>query len=269
MTKKKKITTIIVSSLSVLLIASTIGLLVSGYKYGIPPFGALKDERLKKLEGNGEAYSLEEVKELPSSPIKGDKVAYLGSSVTYGASSLGTSFVEYISKRNNNPYIKEAVSGTTLADINDSSYVKRLTNIDKKKEIDIFVCQLSTNDASKKIELGDISSTDTKTTCGAINYIIDYVHKTWGSLLLFYTNSYYENSYYKQSVYALNEIAKKKYISVIDLYSDEEFNNISEKKRSLYMEDNIHPTKAGYLKWWTPKMEKGIYDFVERSKEAF
>ena len=82
---KKKIIIIGTSSLCVLLIAVTIGLLVSGAKYGIPPFGFLRDERLKKLEGNDEKYSLKNVDELDNSPLEGMNVAYLGSSVTYGA----------------------------------------------------------------------------------------------------------------------------------------------------------------------------------------
>ena len=31
------------------------------------------------------------------------------------------------------------------------------------------------------------------------------------------------------------------------------------KYYALYMADPIHPTKAGYLKWWTPKIEEGLY----------
>lgn len=29
------------------------------------------------------------------------------------------------------------------------------------------------------------------------------------------------------------------------------------------MADKIHPTKAGYLEWWTPKMEQYIYDYIK------
>lgn len=29
------------------------------------------------------------------------------------------------------------------------------------------------------------------------------------------------------------------------------------------MADKIHPTKAGYLEWWTPKMEQYIYKYIE------
>jgi hypothetical protein len=28
------------------------------------------------------------------------------------------------------------------------------------------------------------------------------------------------------------------------------------------MADTIHPTKAGDLEWWTPKMEEYLYEFV-------
>ena len=30
------------------------------------------------------------------------------------------------------------------------------------------------------------------------------------------------------------------------------------------MADNIHPTKAGYLEWWTPKIEAYIVDYLSR-----
>ena len=30
----------------------------------------------------------------------------------------------------------------------------------------------------------------------------------------------------------------------------------------LYMFDGIHPTQAGYLNWWTPKMEAYLYDYL-------
>ena len=65
---------------------------------------------------------------------------------------------------------------------------------------------------------------------------------------------------------ALDEIQQKHGIGVIDFYRDADFNNITEEERSLYMADPIHPTKAGYLKWWTPKMEAYLYDFVGKSR---
>ena len=46
------------------------------------------------------------------------------------------------------------------------------------------------------------------------------------------------------------------------MYSDQSFNKISNEERKLYMEDNIHPTKAGYLKGWTPYIEKEINKYL-------
>lgn len=51
-------------------------------------------------------------------------------------------------------------------------------------------------------------------------------------------------------------------VGIIDLFTDTGFNDITEEQRSLYMADKIHPTKAGYLEWWTPKMEQELYKWV-------
>ena len=63
-------------------------------------------------------------------------------------------------------------------------------------------------------------------------------------------------------VEALQALQTEREFFLIDLYSDEAFNAISEDERALYMEDNIHPTRAGYLLWWTPRMEQDLYEFV-------
>lgn len=216
------------------------------------------------MEGNNDKYSIKNVEELSQSPIKGINVLFLGSSVTYGASSLRESFVEFIAKRNNITYTKEAVSGTTLVTTGKggNSYITRLKNIDKTNKYDLFICQLSTNDASQNKPLGEITDTGTETICGAINTIIDYVRETWNCPIMFYTNAYYESENYADMVSDLKRIAEIKQIGVIDLYTDNAFNDISNEDRSLYMADKIHPTKAGYLMWWTPKMEKYIYEYV-------
>ncbi len=195
-----------------------------------------------------------------NSPLKGRRILYLGSSVTYGSASQGVSFAEYIAARNGTEYVKEAVSGTTLAD-GKASYIERLRKLDKESKFDLFICQLSTNDATQRKPLGSPSLTDkpdTATVCGAIEYIITYVREAWGCPVIFYTNSYYDNENYSDMVDALHKISELYGIGVIDLYRDEEFNNISQEQRDIYMADAIHPTKAGYLEWWTPKMEEHI-----------
>lgn len=60
--------------------------------------------------------------------LKGKTILFLGSSVTYGAAAGGVSFVELMAEQCGINYIKKAVSGTTLADIDNSSYVTRLKN---------------------------------------------------------------------------------------------------------------------------------------------
>lgn len=259
---------VILSVLAAVLLAAVLaGLLVAGSLWGIPPFGGLMEKRLSRLTGNGEEYAAEHVLPLDGSPLKGKRIAFLGSSVTYGASSLGTSFVEYLAARNGFTYHKEAVSGTTLVDNGENSYPARMKRMDCAEEFDLFVVQLSTNDATKREPLGEIAGRnagnyDTSTVCGAIEYIITYVREAWGCPVVFYTNAYYESENYAAMVAALGQIEAEYGIGVIDLYTDEAFNAITDEQRSLYMADGIHPTKAGYLLWWTPEMEEYLYAFV-------
>ena len=60
----------------------------------------------------------------------------------------------------------------------------------------------------------------------------------------------------------LLKLQEKYEIGVIDLWNDAEMNQVSEEDYKLYMFDGIHPTQAGYLNWWTPKMEAYLYDYL-------
>ena len=180
-------------------------------------------------------------------------------------------FVDYISYRNGCEYVKEAVSGTTLVDNGKTSYIQRMkNNIGTDEKFDAFVCQLSTNDASKEMPMGEISSSenledfDTQTITGAMEYIIVYAKQTWNCPVIFYTGTKYDSKQYQQMVDVLFELQDKYGIGVIDLWNDEEMNDVSEKEYEVYMADPVHPTQAGYLEWWTPKMEEYLYQFLER-----
>ncbi len=220
--------------------------------------------------GNDSQFDVENVEPLENSPLDGKKVIYLGSSVTDGMQSGHVSFVEYIAKRDNVDYIKEAVSGTTLADQSDNSYVDRIQTVDPNYDADMVVVQLSTNDATKDMPLGEISdskdidSFDTSTTTGAIEFIIAYSQQTWDVPVMFYTGTYFDNEAYDQLVDRMHEIADKWGIGVIDMYNDEELNDITDEQREVYMNDGIiHPTKQGYLEWWTPVIEAGMAEYME------
>lgn len=60
----------------------------------------------------------------------------------------------------------------------------------------------------------------------------------------------------------LYQIKDKWNIEVIDMWNDTNFNNISEEQRALYMADKIHPTKAGYLEWWTPVFNEKLSEVI-------
>ena len=134
--------------------------------------------------GNLPKYDPDKVEALPQAKLRNKRIIFLGSSVTYGSAANGISFVEYLQKRDGIVPRKEAVSGTTLVEytvMGRASYVERLRFIDKNFPADAFVCQLSTNDATMKKDLGEVSASfvkesfNTKTVAGAIEYIIAYV----------------------------------------------------------------------------------------------
>ena len=221
--------------------------------------------------------------------LNGKKFYYLGSSVTLGKDSGNEAIPEYLSAIDGISYQKEAVSGTTLrGNTRDDSYVARLINskkFNKEEKIDAFFIQLSTNDASKKEDTNfgsvlkekttDMSKFDISTTMGAIEYIVNYVELIRNTKIFIYTNAYFDDVGKKSVSYAsgkkystlvkLTSKLEEKYesiedfdVTLIDLFNDEAFNNISNDDYELYMFDAIHPTKAGYLKWWTPFVEDAL-----------
>lgn len=186
-------------------------------------------------------------------------IIFLGSSVTYGAAAGGISFVDLLEQKKEGYHcIKEAVSGTTLVDDEEHSYISRMKRLSVEKKADLFVCQLSTNDATQGKPFGKVSDQwerelfDTHTIAGAMEYIISYAKDTFGCPVLFYTNPRYDSSSYQKMVDLLYEVKDKWGIEVIDLWNDTAFGQISAEEYREYMEDEIHPTLAGYEKWWLP-----------------
>ena len=228
--------------------------------------------------------------------LTGKTFYWLGSSVTLGMESGEVAVADYIAARNGAAWVKEAVSGTTLIDEpykklfkSYDSYITRLKTtevFDRSKKIDAFFCQISTNDAKDEFKdkrgvVTDRATTDkdkfdTKTTLGAMEYVAAYVRETWNCPVYFFSNARFDDtglrknkdpkgSEYAQLVKAAHEIADKWNavggdVRVIDLFNDEEFNNISDEDYGFYMHDPVHPYKAGYLKWWTPAFEKILFE---------
>ena len=165
--------------------------------------------------------------------LSGKNILFLGSSVTYGSASGGVSFVEIMAEQCGFSFIKEAVSGTTLA---------RLKKLGTNISIDALVCQLSTNDATRNISLSEVED--------AIRFIVEYAKCNFNCAIAFYTNPYYESESYAKMVELVNSLAGQYGFCVLDFYSNESMTN---EEYAEYMADRIHPTLKGYREWITPK----------------
>ena len=220
----------------------------------------------------GYDYELPETEEPdPSDPLSGLDIIWVGSSVTYGAQAGGHySMVDAI--EDNHPGTvceKYAISATTLVNQSDDSYVARLKLIPKDRTPDLIVVQLSTNDATTNKPFGEIAegfeadSFDDTTIAGAIESIIAYARDTFDCPVVFYTGTYCEKENYPEMIQLLLDIQKKWDIGVIDMFDNEEMTAIyGSDQYELYMHDDVHPFRLGYVEWWTPVIEQGLVDFL-------
>lgn len=95
-----------------------------------------------------------------------------------------------------------------------------------------------------------------------LEYIICYAQETWDCQVVFFTESRYDSEEYRAMVDQLLKLKDKWGIGVLDLWSSDTFNDISDEQRDVYMYDNIHPTKAGYRDWWGPEQERKLLAFL-------
>jgi len=220
---------------------------------------------LAAIKGNGKQYSAKNENPVYDSPLKSMKILFLGSSVTYGSGARGESFVDFIAKKHGVIAIKEAVPGTTLAGDSNTSFIQRLKKVNATGKIDAFVCQLSTNDARKKLPIGEISRTenyDSNTVAGAMETVISHARETWNCPIIFLTGTKYKSAHYAKMVHLLLEVQKKWNIGVIDLWNDVALNDIPAELKKMYTLDGVHPTRAGYKLWWLPAIEKYLHNHL-------
>lgn len=197
--------------------------------------------------------------------LKDKCIFFLGSSVTYGSAAGGISMADVLAENNGCSCVKEALSGTTLVDNGADSYVQRLQKKEYKALFpDVFICQLSTNDASLDKPLGALSDGcfDTSTVVGAIEFIISYAKATWNCPVVFYTVTKYDSELYEKMISCLYEVQRKWDIGILDLWNDAQMNAVSKEDYSKYMDDPIHPTADGYRSWWTPKFEEYLSNML-------
>lgn len=245
-------------------------------------------------DANDADFYASAVTRVADSPLAGKTIYWLGSSVTWGASSGGESMVEFLAAKTGAICKKDAVSGTTIFDDGKTentgvkSYTRRLRYgdvFDTNEHIDAFICQISTNDTmnnrlSKRGEITDNSVVDKTdfdlaTTLGGVEYIISYVTEVWNCPVYFYSGSYFGDSgsgargngdpsgtNYGELVDQVKQVVAKWQslgydVDVIDLFNDADFNaQVSDDYYVWCTADRIHPKRAGYLNWWMPYFEQ-------------
>lgn len=222
--------------------------------------------------GNAAPYALRRQLPRDNSPLRGKTILCLGSSISSGFSSGGVSFLDYLARIDGCRIIQETVSATTLADRGHYSYLKRLRRRMARmpQAPDCFLCQLSTNDATFRSVPGRVSRSrrpedfDVSTTVGGMEAVLAMVREKWGCPIVFYTAARYDNPRYHKLVNLLVDLQEKWDFALLDLWHDNAFNALSPEERALYMNDAIHPTRAGYLLWWLPQFQKILTEVLAK-----
>ena len=98
--------------------------------------------------------------------------------------------------------------------------------------------------------------------------MICYVKQTWNCPVLVYSDpqfrvrNIYNVEAYDAMVQVTEKICEKWNVNFLNMWDDPEVNSIPLKEYKFYMSDVVHPTKAGYLEWWTPMFEAELYQML-------
>ncbi|WP_018143046.1 SGNH/GDSL hydrolase family protein [Alloscardovia criceti] len=205
--------------------------------------------------GNATVYDMAHVAPLktPETAVhKGCRLFALGSSVTWGYASGGQAVGEYLAQRFGWSLTKDAVNGTCIASKDPQSYLHRLQqHSHSTDQPDLFLVQLSTNDAHQGFSPEE--------TTHALALILDYIAQEWAVPVYVYTSTRFDSEAYDRMVEAARGLAQQRTdVTIIDLWHNKTLNAATDADKSLYMMDSIHPTRAGYARWWGPEMEKAF-----------
>lgn len=102
------------------------------------------------MNGNSIKYSVCLTERKKNNRLKGKKIIFLGSSVTYGSQSKGESFVDFLKKADGIEAVKEAVSGTTLADNGFDQFTLPLTILPQAGKLGMVDRKILTDKAKSK-----------------------------------------------------------------------------------------------------------------------
>ncbi len=219
-----------------------------------------------KSESNGEQYDPDKQPKITGSPLEGKRLLCLGSSITNGNFAKGCSWVDYIDSIYGAKCVKDTLGGTSVADTDDLSYVRRIRKYDDSDHFDLVIIQLSTNDALMGVDVGKSDSTiDLSTFSDALEYLIQYSKETIGCPVLVYSSprtGTRDDFREKYSVYdqVAGDLCRKGGAYFLDLFNDEDFNDITDEQFHDWMANAFHPMKRGYLEWWLPEFGGVLYE---------
>lgn len=224
--------------------------------------------------GNAATYESSNQTPMTDSPLKNHYILCLGSSVVEGNFARRNSFANYMEAIDGAKIVKESVSGTTIADLDDSSYLVRLKNNHPASEpVELVIVQLSTNDATQDTVMGELSDSydladfDTRTSMGAFEAIMAYCKETWDCLVVIFTVPSTHNERISESYGALvdltSEMTEKWDAQVLDFWYGEKFNSITDEQWSFWMANASHPKRTGYLEWWKPAFREFLSKYFE------
>ena len=90
--------------------------------------------------------------------------------------------------------------------------------------------------------------------------------KPWKCPIMFYTGTKYDSDQYGEMVKTAIKLHEKWGFALINLWDSEEMNAVSKEDYASYMADPIHPSRTGYIEWWTPAFETAITEYLSSVK---
>ncbi|MBQ6488892.1 MAG: SGNH/GDSL hydrolase family protein [Solobacterium sp.] len=224
-------------------------------------YGTKKDH-----PGNDPKYDPQTLQQRQTA-LSGKQILWLGSSFSAGTGSGGTALTDYLKQINDAEIINESLAHSYLSSVTQNSAVKRFrSSLALVSHADYLVIEVSPIDA--EMTHGAVSDSmdrftfNIKTTTGALEYLIAYARELWDPVIILFTLPYCSDPAYEQLLSRIHQVSDKWNVHLIDMYNDRELENPDPVKRSLYMSDISHPTKAGLRDWIVPYMQEKLLNIA-------
>lgn len=221
------------------------------------------------VRSNSNIYAAKNQPQIADSPLRGKRILCLGASITEGVYSRECSWVDYLASIDGAVCIKDVYPGTTITTYDEESFLPRLQKYGKDSALDLVIIQLSTNDIDPStrgtVSEGFAGPFDVSTFCGSAESMILYCRDVLECPVVFYSvasamvrDPFNDKNALYQNDQAMESICEKWNVPYLDLYCDSEFNSVDADLLDEWMADRLHPTRRGYLEWWTPYFRENL-----------